>query len=95
MTFRADSPTVKDVVPSPNHDARTSRIDILLLHYTGMTTEEEALARNGTAFDDITAKRDRSIDLRAGEVAVAVFVAGVGNLDADRARVDVGYALPH
>jgi N-acetylmuramoyl-L-alanine amidase len=45
MTFRPDSPTVKDVVASPNHDARTSRIDILLLHYTGMTTEEEALAR--------------------------------------------------
>lgn len=45
MTFRPDSPTVSSVVPSPNHDARTSRIDILLLHYTGMATEEEALAR--------------------------------------------------
>jgi N-acetylmuramoyl-L-alanine amidase len=45
MSFKADSPTVKDVIASPNHDARTSRIDILLLHYTGMTTEEEALAR--------------------------------------------------
>jgi N-acetylmuramoyl-L-alanine amidase len=45
MTFRADSATVKTVVASPNHDARTSRIDILLLHYTGMQTAEEALAR--------------------------------------------------
>ena len=45
MTFRPDSPTVKGVVASPNRDARTSRVDILLLHYTGMTTEEEALAR--------------------------------------------------
>jgi N-acetylmuramoyl-L-alanine amidase len=45
MTFRADSPTVKNVVPSPNHDARASRVDILLLHYTGMQTAEEALAR--------------------------------------------------
>jgi N-acetylmuramoyl-L-alanine amidase len=45
MTFRADSPTVKNVAPSPNHDARTSRIDILLLHYTGMQTAAEALAR--------------------------------------------------
>ena len=45
MSFRADSPTVKNVVPSPNHDARDARIDILLMHYTGMTTEEEALAR--------------------------------------------------
>ncbi len=32
-------------MPSPNHDARTSRIDILLLHYTGMQTAADALAR--------------------------------------------------
>ncbi len=33
--------------PSPNHDARPdgARIDILVLHYTGMRTAEEALAR--------------------------------------------------
>jgi N-acetylmuramoyl-L-alanine amidase len=31
--------------PSPNHGERTSRpIDILLLHYTGMPTDEQALA---------------------------------------------------
>ena len=45
MTFKPDTSTVTSVVPSPSHDARTSRIDILLLHYTGMTTGEEALAR--------------------------------------------------
>ncbi len=45
MTFRADLPTVAKVTPSPNHDARDARIDILLLHYTGMQTAEEALAR--------------------------------------------------
>ena len=31
--------------PSPNFDARTTPIDILLLHYTGMQTAEAALAR--------------------------------------------------
>jgi N-acetylmuramoyl-L-alanine amidase len=33
--------------PSPNHDARPdgARIDILVLHYTGMRSAEEALAR--------------------------------------------------
>jgi N-acetylmuramoyl-L-alanine amidase len=33
--------------PSPNHDARTQGqpVDILVLHYTGMQTAEEALAR--------------------------------------------------
>jgi N-acetylmuramoyl-L-alanine amidase len=33
--------------PSPNHDARPdgARVDMLVLHYTGMKTAEEALAR--------------------------------------------------
>jgi N-acetylmuramoyl-L-alanine amidase len=31
--------------PSPNHDARTAPIDMLVLHYTGMKTGAEALAR--------------------------------------------------
>jgi N-acetylmuramoyl-L-alanine amidase len=30
---------------SPNHDARPAAIDMLVLHYTGMKTAEEALAR--------------------------------------------------
>jgi len=45
MTFQPDSPTVTSVVPSPNHEPRHARVDILVQHYTGMTTEEEALAR--------------------------------------------------
>lgn len=31
--------------PSPNHDERPSAVDMLVLHYTGMPTAEEALAR--------------------------------------------------
>jgi N-acetylmuramoyl-L-alanine amidase len=31
--------------PSPNHDARPAAVDMLVLHYTGMVTAEEALAR--------------------------------------------------
>src|SRR5882724_1206384 len=45
MTFAPDSRTVTSVVASPNHDARGAKVDILLLHYTGMTTDEGALAR--------------------------------------------------
>ncbi len=35
------------VIPSPNHDARPSQtgVDMILLHYTGMRTGREALAR--------------------------------------------------
>ena len=45
MTFKKDSKLVNTVVPSPNHEARDARIDILLMHYTGMQTAEEAVAR--------------------------------------------------
>ena len=38
-----DSPAAAKVFPSPNHDERTSRPDILLLHYTGMPDEGQAL----------------------------------------------------
>ncbi len=31
--------------PSPNHDARDANVDMLVLHYTGMKTADEALAR--------------------------------------------------
>ncbi|MCA8901351.1 MAG: N-acetylmuramoyl-L-alanine amidase [Hyphomonas sp.] len=34
-----------DQAPSPNHDARRQRLDMLVLHYTGMETGEAALAR--------------------------------------------------
>src|SRR6476660_4367914 len=45
MSAKPDSRVATKFVPSPNHDARESRIDILLLHYTGMQTADEALAR--------------------------------------------------
>src|SRR6187397_1522265 len=45
MSVKPDSPIAIKYAPSPNHDGRESRIDILLLHYTGMQTAEEALAR--------------------------------------------------
>ena len=31
--------------PSPNHDARDAPVDMMVLHYTGMKTAQEALAR--------------------------------------------------
>jgi len=45
MSTKPDSPVAKKIVASPNHDPRESRIDMLLLHYTGMQTADEALAR--------------------------------------------------
>lgn len=47
MSFPPDSPHVNEVAPSPNHDERDpdTGIDILLLHYTGMVSVDEALAR--------------------------------------------------
>jgi N-acetylmuramoyl-L-alanine amidase len=46
-SFPPDSFLVADVVPSPNHDARRDGRppDMIVLHYTGMTTGEAALQR--------------------------------------------------
>ncbi|MDC7785366.1 N-acetylmuramoyl-L-alanine amidase [Rhodoplanes sp. TEM] len=46
----ADSPLVAEIHPSPSHESRAAgrrggRPDILLLHYTGMVSTVEALAR--------------------------------------------------
>ncbi|NVO12587.1 MAG: N-acetylmuramoyl-L-alanine amidase [Rhodoplanes sp.] len=45
--LRPDSSLVREVRPSPNHEARVGagRPDILLLHYTGMSSTAEALDR--------------------------------------------------
>jgi N-acetylmuramoyl-L-alanine amidase len=43
--FTPDSPLVRQVIPSPNHDERQFATDILLLHYTGMTSTTEAIER--------------------------------------------------
>lgn len=47
MNFRPDSPFVSDIAPSSNHEERKGNRapDMLLLHYTGMPTSQEALAR--------------------------------------------------
>jgi N-acetylmuramoyl-L-alanine amidase len=47
MPFAADSPFVRKVRPSPNHDERAegAAIDILLLHYTGMASTAAAIER--------------------------------------------------
>lgn len=46
MAFTADFSSVTRVVPSPNHDARTTaRPDMVVLHYTGMADANAALER--------------------------------------------------
>jgi N-acetylmuramoyl-L-alanine amidase len=44
MTFTSDFKPA-NVSPSPNHDERKRAIDMLVLHYTGMKSGEDALAR--------------------------------------------------
>src|SRR5882724_3577295 len=43
--FKPDTTLVRSVIPSPNHDARTAPVDILLLHYTGMQSGVTACER--------------------------------------------------
>src|SRR6185503_5762461 len=44
MTFTPDFAPAR-VVASPNHDERKGAVDMLLLHYTGMTSAEAARER--------------------------------------------------
>lgn len=41
--FVPDSPLVRTVTPSPNHDERAVTTDIVLLHYTGMPSTPQAI----------------------------------------------------
>jgi N-acetylmuramoyl-L-alanine amidase len=45
-TFAADSPLAAEVLPSPNHGERSGAAapDLLVLHYTGMASTEQAVA---------------------------------------------------
>jgi N-acetylmuramoyl-L-alanine amidase len=45
QVFYPDSGSVSEVVPSPNHDERMLPTDILLIHYTGMTSIAAAIGR--------------------------------------------------
>lgn len=55
-TFQPDSFIVTEVAPSPNHDARAGGPpDMLLLHYTGMQSADEALKRLCTPASKVSA----------------------------------------
>ncbi|MGB7126737.1 MAG: N-acetylmuramoyl-L-alanine amidase [Methylovirgula sp.] len=43
--FHPDSPLVRRVHPSPNHAPRRGKLDLILIHYTGMASGAAALAR--------------------------------------------------
>jgi len=45
QVFSPDSGSVSEVLPSPNHDERMLPTDIVLLHYTGMTSTTAAIGR--------------------------------------------------
>lgn len=51
MTFSPDSPCAAEVIPAANHDERRDGAtpEILLLHYTGMASTEQAVAKLASA----------------------------------------------
>lgn len=77
--------------PSPNHDARDADVDMLVLHYTGMTTADAALARLTDPQSHVSAHytigRDGRVfrhvaeDRRAWHAGVSVW-AGARNINA-------------
>src|SRR6185295_5403750 len=59
---------------------------ILFARRRDVGMREHALAADWMARDDVAAQLDQRIDLRAGKIPIAVFVAGIDDLDPDRAR---------
>jgi len=55
---------------------------------------EHPVGRDGVAAEDVLTQRRHRLDLDGGEGRVAEIMAGIGDLDADGARVDVGGAGP-
>jgi N-acetylmuramoyl-L-alanine amidase len=53
--FHPDSLLVGEVRPSPNHAARRGKLDLILLHYTGMSNEAAALERLGDPAVEVSA----------------------------------------
>ena len=55
---------------------------------------ENAISRHAMTTDDVFGERNHGAQLSRREIRIAMLVARVLNLDADRMRVDVGLAAP-
>src|SRR6185437_14498849 len=60
--------------------------------YVGM--REHAIGADFLALHDVLAERDHRIDLPLRKIRIAEVVAGIADLDSDRARIDVALAFP-
>ena len=67
-TFTADSPLVAEVLPSPNHGDRldVAAPDMLVLHYTGMASTEQAIALHGPLEEFLAQDKDEASTLVEG-----------------------------
>ena len=72
MSLTSDSPVATQVVPSPNHDARTLPVDVLILHYTGMASAGEALPTHIMGSVAFTGKVNGTLNLYFQEDFAAV-----------------------
>src|ERR1700732_5076181 len=68
---------------------------ILLAGRGDIRMPQHAPGRDAVAREDAAAKGGDGRDLPLGEIRIAAAVAGIGDLDPDRARIDVGLALPY
>ena len=67
---------------------------VLLARRRNVRMGKDAFGRNCVAGENAAAERRHRGDLPCGKIRIAVIVAGIGDLDADRAGIDVGFAGP-
>jgi hypothetical protein len=76
--------------PSPVE--QLARIDLARRRHVRVT--QHAMGRDGMSAEDLRGQRLERLHLRLGKRPIAAGMAGIDQLDADRARVDVGGASP-
>ena len=69
-----------------------ARIVLAARRHVGM--RHDVLGPDDVAGQDRAAQRDDGGNLARREIRIAEIMTGIGNLDADRPRIDIGVAVP-
>jgi len=85
---------IQSPIPESCRDFQGNSRPILLARGCDVGVRDHPVGRNPVTREDAAAERGHCGDLATWKFRVAVVVSGIGDLDADRARVEIGLARP-